>query len=129
MTFGSINLRQVPSMSNLSFRHKYNLIDIQQCLLDNLWNSRNAQEKVKVLNALAYYFNQTNSQNTQVDKKNFAFYLVINGRQPDIYNHWPHVLQQIENFPNPIYKGYHAFHEAIVEVRNYLDPNYLLAKI
>ena len=61
-TLGIIAFRQVPSISNLSFRHNYNLIDTQQCLLDNLWNSRNAQEKVKAINALAYYFNQINSR-------------------------------------------------------------------
>ena len=49
LTFGTIALRQVPSISNLSFRHNYNLIDTHQCLLDNLWNSRNAQEKLKLL--------------------------------------------------------------------------------
>ena len=80
ITFGSIALRQVPSISNLSFRHKYNLLDIQQCLLDNLSNSRNVQEKVKALNALDHYFNQNNSQDRQVDRSNFEFYLVIKGR-------------------------------------------------
>ena len=40
----------------------------------------------------------------------------------------PHVLEQIDNFPNPFYKGYYAFHEAIKEVRNYLGPNYFVSK-
>ena len=54
--------------------------------------------------------------------KNFAFYLVIKGRQLDIYNYWSHVRERIENISNLIYKSYYAFHEAIEKVRNYLGP-------
>ena len=57
MNFESITLKQVPFVSNLFFRYKFKLIDVQQCSLDNLWNARNSQEKIKALNALAYYFN------------------------------------------------------------------------
>ena len=45
----------------------------------------------------------------------------------NIYNFWPHVLEQIDNFHNPIYKGYHAFHEGITEARNDLGPNYFVS--
>ena len=64
----------------------------------------------------------------QVDKANFEFYLVIKGRWLGIYNHWSQVLQQIENFSNPIFKGFHTFHEAISEARHSIGPNYFVSQ-
>lgn len=103
MNFGNITLRQVPFSTNLTFRHKYKLLESQQYLLENLWIVRTSHEKIKALNALSCYFNQVNEK---LDSKNFSFYLIINGKQLDIYNYWPHILQQIESYPNPHYKGF-----------------------
>lgn len=47
-----------------------------------------------------------------VASNNFAFYFVLNGRQPGIYFYWPRVLAQIENFPNPVFKGFYTFQDA-----------------
>lgn len=56
ISFGSVYLRQYPSGTNLTFRHKNNVLENQQYLLDNLWNNRNPQDKVRTLNALLFYF-------------------------------------------------------------------------
>lgn len=114
MNFGKIILRHYPSSTNLSFRHNYiaTMNIQQQCLLDNIWIAKNPHEKLQTLHALAFYFNQVNNQ---VNSNNFAFYLVITGRQPGIYNYWPRVLDQIINFPNLKFQGFYYLEQALTE--------------
>ena len=52
MNFGPIKLRQFPSGTNLRFKSKFQLLNSQQCILDNLWCCNNLQDKLKVANAL-----------------------------------------------------------------------------
>lgn len=116
MTFKHISLKQFLAETNLTFRHKY-LLFKQQRLSDNLWIAKISHEKLQTLHALAFYFNQLH---TQVDINNFSFYLVIHSWQPGIYTYWPHVLQQIENFSNPIFQGFHSYQDVVTEATKYL---------
>ena len=79
MYFGPIKLRWFPSGINLSFKSKFHLLDSQQCILDNLWCVNNPRDKLKVPNALIYYFRQINEH---VDSNYFAFFILVRGRQP-----------------------------------------------
>lgn len=89
----------------------------QQCLLDNLWIAKQPTKKLQALHALSFYFSQLNNN---IDSKNFVFYFVLHGRQPGIYFYWPRVIVQIENFPNPAFKGFYTFQEALDEASKYL---------
>ena len=73
MNFGPIKLRQFPSGTNLSFKGKFQLLDSQQCILDNLWCVNNPHDKLKVANALMHYFRQINEY---VDSNHFVFFCI-----------------------------------------------------
>lgn len=46
------------------------------------------------------------------------YYVVFKGRNPGVYDDWSDAQEQIEGFPNPIYKGYGSAAEAADAWRN-----------
>ena len=129
-TFGRISLSVIPNGVSIKFRklsHLERIDETQQCLLDNLWNSRgDTQRFLNSINALSIYFNQENI--AEKGSSNFSFFVVFRGRLPGIYSYWPDVLQQVENFPSPIWKGFYSLSEATDAARAALGPNYFISQ-
>lgn len=129
MNFGPISLQIFPKISSLRFRqlkHIDSINDTQQCLFDNIWNSKHDHQSfLASSNALSYYFDQQNRGNPT---KRFSFYFVSKGRQPGIYAHWPEVLQQIENYPGPIFRGFYSFDEAMKAVPDVFGPHVFISE-
>ena len=75
-----------------------------------MWCVNNPKDKLKVANALMHYFRQVNEH---VDNNHFAYFVLVRGRQPEIYSQWREVVDLIINYPNPYYRGFSTFYEAI----------------
>ena len=105
---GQWELNKYPKGSNLHFFscEKGNLEEIQQDILDNLWNSRSNSDRIKNLNILAFYF-------SNLPKQSFSYYAVVRGKIPGIYSKWISVVEQIKDFQNPLWKAFHSIHEAL----------------
>ena len=87
------------------------LEEIQQVILDNLWNAQYVVQKVKFSNASTFYF-------SNLPSKSFPCYVVIQGHRPGMYSTCQNVLEQIYNFQNPLYKGFHNIHETLEFARS-----------
>ena len=120
---GQWELTKYPKGTSLHFhsQEEGNLEDIQQDILNNLWNSRNSTDKVRNLNILAFYF-------SNLPKQSFSYYVVVKGKIPGIYSKWISVIEQINHFHNPLWKAFHSIHEALEFARHnigttfYVDP-------
>lgn len=75
--------------------------------------------------ALIHYLRQINEQ---VTSKSFAFYILVRGRQPCIYNHWSAIVDLTINYPNPHFRRFYWFHEAIEYARK-KRPNYYVSHL
>ena len=97
----------------MHFRSKVEskLEEIQQVILDNLWNAQYVVQKVKFSNASTFYF-------SNLPSKSFPCYVVIQGHRPGMYSTCQNVLEQIYNFQNPLYKGFHNIHETLEFARS-----------
>mgnify|MGYP003703384501 CR=1 FL=1 len=70
---------------------------VQQCLLDNHWNSHNHPAKrLSALNSLSIYFSKI--QNKPLSKS-FSLYVVAKGTKPGSYHDWIKVEPLVKNFP------------------------------
>lgn len=84
ITFAHITLNTFPKHFNLTFRSSHDLDDIQQCLLDNIWNTRGDGKKIlNSLNALAFYFSKIENKPLS---KNFSYYVILNGFKKGIFS-------------------------------------------
>ena len=83
-----MELIKYPKGSNLHFHSnaKGKIEEIQQTILNNLWNSRSNIDKVRNLNILAFYFNN-------LPKQSFSYYVVTKGKISGAYSQWISVIQ------------------------------------
>ncbi|VDN58193.1 unnamed protein product [Dracunculus medinensis] len=51
------------------------------------------------------------------DAKSDKFYGVAHGRKPGVYENWSDVQEQIQGFPQPVYKKFHSKNEAETYVK------------
>ncbi|KAM3307089.1 hypothetical protein P3S67_008832 [Capsicum chacoense] len=122
--FGPFNLIAYPE-SNISFRIRpdYVLDRPQRCLIDNLWISYNRQNRnhfMASMNALCHYMADKN-------RPRFKYYVVIHGKTNGIFQTWLEVLDSIQGFKAPLFKGFNDFTEATNHARGYLGPNYYIS--
>lgn len=66
-----------------------------------------------------YYFRQINEQ---VDSKNFAFYVIVKGRQLDIYKYCNKIVDLTVNYANSYFRGFYAFHKVTKYVTHLVKP-------
>ncbi|XP_022849308.1 uncharacterized protein LOC111371506 [Olea europaea var. sylvestris] len=71
------------------------------------------------MNALSEHFSQ--------NKQRFKFYVVVKGKNPGIFHSWIEVLDCIKNFPDPLYKGFTNFQEALDAARQHIGINFYLS--
>ncbi|XP_047257561.1 uncharacterized protein LOC124889634 [Capsicum annuum] len=122
--FGPFNLIAYPE-SNISFRIRpdYVLDRPQRCLVDNLWISYNRQNRnhfMASMNALCHYM-------AEKSRPRFKYYVVIHGKTNGIFQTWLEVLDSIQGFKAPLFKGFNDFTEATNHARGYLGPNYYIS--
>ncbi|XP_022845314.1 uncharacterized protein LOC111368314 [Olea europaea var. sylvestris] len=127
MNFGNITLRVAPQGSNFRFRgnNLERLPEKEHCLLDNLWMIRNSKQKLDSINALTNHFRQIHNQ---VESKNFSSFAVIKVRILEIYNYWPEVLQQVERFLDPLFKGFYTLEEVLSFYREMIGFNFHISE-
>ncbi|KAK3221750.1 hypothetical protein Dsin_008775 [Dipteronia sinensis] len=85
----------------------------QQALLNNIWFFRNDNKGfLNSLNILNQYF---------VENNKFSYYVVYKGRKVGIYSTWQETASYVEDFPNPIFKGFYSLEEANISLRIFLQ--------
>ncbi|KAK3193392.1 hypothetical protein Dsin_024702 [Dipteronia sinensis] len=85
----------------------------QQALLNNIWFFRNDNKGfLNSLNILSQYF---------VENNKFSYYVVYKGRKVGIYSTWQETASYVEDFPNPIFKGFYSLEEANISLRLFLQ--------
>ena len=57
----------------------------------------------------------------------FKYYVVIHGKTNGIFQTWLEVLDSIQGFKAPLFKGFNDFTEATNHDRGYLGPNYYIS--
>ncbi|OWM74124.1 uncharacterized protein LOC116190341 [Punica granatum] len=124
--FGNLSL-VIYQTSNLSYRPKAHLgrnkfSKEQLCLLDHFWvglhtNPMDVKKLSHVVNCLAEYFAAT-------PQGGYPFFVVLNGRMAGVFNTWTDVFDQIQDFPEAQWKGYHTLHEAFAVARSRIGLNY-----
>ncbi|KAK2640294.1 hypothetical protein Ddye_028089 [Dipteronia dyeriana] len=83
---------------------KDKITEVQQALLNNIWFFKNdIKGFLQTENVLSQCFSENNK---------FSFYVVFSGRKIGIFSTWQEIAGSVENFPNPIFKGYCSFKEA-----------------
>ncbi|XP_031375715.1 uncharacterized protein LOC116190193 isoform X1 [Punica granatum] len=125
--FGNLSL-DIYQTSNQSYRPKKAHLDRnnfskeQLCLLDHFWvglhaNPINVKKLSHVVNCLAEYFATT-------PQGGYPFFVVLNGQMPGVFNSWTDVLDQIQDFSEAQWEGYHTLHEAFAVARSRIGINY-----
>lgn len=117
--------RVAPQESNLWFRwnNLEKLPKRERCLLDNLWITRDSKQTLDNRNALANHFRQIHNI---VESRIFCLFALIKGRKPDIYNYWPEVLQEVERFLDPLFKGFYTLEEVLNFCREMIGFNFYI---
>lgn len=119
--FGNQELTVFPN-SNISFKtlQHISLSKEQKCIFDNLWifyyrNPKDQKHFLAVLNSLLEYFNSK--------RTTFKFYVFFNGKIRSVFHTWLEVLDSINNFPDPKYKGFNSISEAFDAGRSQIGLN------
>ncbi|KAK3204490.1 hypothetical protein Dsin_018536 [Dipteronia sinensis] len=85
----------------------------QQALLNNIWFFRNDNKGfLNSLNILSQYF---------VENNKFSLSVVYKGRKVGIYSTWQETASYVEDFPNPIFKGFYSLEEVNISLRMFLQ--------
>ncbi|KAL2461330.1 Uncharacterized protein Adt_44751 [Abeliophyllum distichum] len=118
--------QELIASSNISFKPlaHVSLSKEEKCLLDNLWISYNKNPKeqkyfLACMNALSEHFSQ--------NKNKFKFYVVIKGKTLGIFHTWLEVLESINNFKDPLFKGFTNFQEALDSARQHIGLNFYIS--
>lgn len=72
------------------------------------------------MNALCHYM-------AEKSRPRFKYYVVIHGKTNGIFQTWLEVLDSIQGFKAPLFKGFNDFTEATNHARGYLGPNYYIS--
>ena len=92
---------------------KDKLTEPQQALLNNIWFFRNDNKGfLNSLNVLSQYF---------VENNKFSCYVVYRGRKVGIYSTWQETSMYVEDFPNPVFKGFYSLDEATRSLNMFLQ--------
>ena len=78
--------------------------------------------KVQVLNALCIYFSEQKYTVSKQQTKRFSHYVTFRGTKIGIFNKWETMMKHIQ-CPNPVFKGYHSFSEAMKSARDNFGLN------
>ena len=72
------------------------------------------------MNSLCHYM-------VEKSRPKFKYYVVIHGKTNEIFQTWLEVLDSIQGFKTPLFKGFNDFTEATNHARGYLGPNYYIS--
>lgn len=111
------------------FETRQTLNQIQNCVIDNIWNILSIPStlsyKIAVINALVNYFQTTIHK---LEGKKISCYTVLIGSQAGVYTTWDEVKFGIlGNERSATYKGYCSLEEAFSTVRASVGPNYFIS--
>ncbi|KAL2527059.1 Uncharacterized protein Adt_12113 [Abeliophyllum distichum] len=71
------------------------------------------------MNALSEHFNQ--------NKNKFKFYVVIKDKNLGVFHTWLEVLESINNFKDPLYKGFTNIQDALDSAMQYIGLNFYVS--
>lgn len=103
----------------------------QQCLLDNLWHIQTLPNatafKVQTLNALSFYFSDLKKENLGSRKfsQRFTHYVIFRGTKLGVFHDF-NTVRKFINCPNPSWKGYYSYKEALDNAREVLSLNFYI---
>ena len=113
MRFGPVQL-----FNNFSDKQKFRTLQTldeqQQCLVDNLWNTK-PEYKTRVINGLVFYLVEQNKAKPRITNKtqsDTSFYIVTQNHKSGIYTEWEDVKTVTQGSENPVFKKVRSFEEA-----------------